>query len=180
VKYVGASVVGKTNAMLVAGSGAYVADVYLPGTCHVAMVRSPYARARIESIDTSAADAVRGVVSSITGEEVRRVTKPIPTHSPALGEKRIKLYALAVEQVRYVGEPVAAVVAMEVEHQETLSPFNLLGCKGVGESAVAGPLASLCSAIEDALPHLKLDLMEMPLTPNRVWNEIQRAQQNAH
>ncbi len=63
----------------------------------------------------------------------------------------------------------------EVEHQETLSPFNPLGCKGVGESGIGAPLSAICSAIENALPELKLQLRETPLTPNRVWGAIERA-----
>jgi carbon-monoxide dehydrogenase large subunit len=69
------------------------------------------------------------------------------------------------------------VPSVEVEHMETVSPFNPLGCKGVGESGVTGPLGALCSAVENALPHLKLNLAEMPLTPNRVWQAIHRAEQ---
>ena len=59
-----------------------------------------------------------------------------------------------------------------LEHQETPSPFTLLGTKGVGESGVTGPLGAIPSAVENALPHVKLSLMEEPLTPNRVWQAI--------
>ena len=63
----------------------------------------------------------------------------------------------------------------EVAHQETRSPFTPLGTKGVGESGVTGPLGGLCSAIENALPHIPLRLFELPLTPNKVWEAIQAA-----
>ncbi|HTW88083.1 MAG TPA: xanthine dehydrogenase family protein molybdopterin-binding subunit [Candidatus Binataceae bacterium] len=63
----------------------------------------------------------------------------------------------------------------EVEHQETLSPFNPLGCKGVGESGVGAPLSAICRAVENALPELKLHIRETPLTPNRVWQAIEQA-----
>ncbi|MGD9763960.1 MAG: xanthine dehydrogenase family protein molybdopterin-binding subunit [Candidatus Binatia bacterium] len=68
------------------------------------------------------------------------------------------------------------VPSFEVEHQETRSPFTPLGTKGVGESGVTGPLGALCGAIENALPHLRIDLKTMPLTPHRVWQAIQQAQ----
>lgn len=68
------------------------------------------------------------------------------------------------------------VPAFEVGHQETPSPFTPLGTKGVGESGVTGPLGGLCSAIENALPHLDLRLTDLPLTPNAVWTAIQRAE----
>ncbi len=111
MKYVGHSVVGKTNRILVAGKGTFVGDISLPGTCHMTVVRSPHAHARIRSVDTSRADAFPGVVATLTGNEIRDATKPIPVHSPALGEKGFQLYALAFDKVRYVGEPVAAVIA---------------------------------------------------------------------
>jgi aerobic carbon-monoxide dehydrogenase large subunit len=111
MKYVGHSAVGKTNRILVAGKGNFVGDISLPGTCHMTVVRSPHAHARIRSVDTSRADRFPGVIASLTGSEIRSATKPIPVHSPALGEKGFQLYALAFDKVRYVGEPVAAVIA---------------------------------------------------------------------
>jgi len=70
--------------------------------------------------------------------------------------------------------PTAAdVPAFEVAHQETLSPFNPLGCKGVGEAGCGAPLNAVCSAVESAIPGLSV--MEMPLTPARVWRAIQDA-----
>ncbi len=76
----------------------------------------------------------------------------------------------------YTCPTAADVPSFEVEHQETPSPFTPLGTKGVGESGVTGPLGGLCGAIENALPHLKLQLNELPLTPNRVWKAIQTAE----
>ena len=111
MKYIGKGIPGKNNQILTAGKGTFVGDITLPGMCHLAVVRSPYAHARIKSIDTSAAEQVPGVITTITGEEIVRNTKPIPTHSSALGEKKFQFYALAIGKARYVGEPVAAVVA---------------------------------------------------------------------
>jgi aerobic carbon-monoxide dehydrogenase large subunit len=112
-RFIGAGIPGKTNRLLVAGKGTYVADIDLPGTLHMAVVRSPYAHARVRAIDTRAADAHPGVAATIVGEEIRQHTRPIPTHSPALGEKPCPIYALAIDTVRYAGEPVAAVVATD-------------------------------------------------------------------
>ena len=64
-----------------------------------------------------------------------------------------------------------------IEHQITPSPFTLLGTKGAGESGVTAPLGAIAAAIEDALPELKLALMETPMTPERVWRAIQEAHQ---
>ena len=111
MRWIGKGVPMKTNRVLAAGKGTYVADIALPNTCHMAIVRSPYAHARIRSIDTKAAAALPGVLAVATGADVRREMNPIPVHTPALGEKKIPIWALAVDTLRYVGEPVAAVVA---------------------------------------------------------------------
>ncbi|HEV2122376.1 MAG TPA: hypothetical protein VGW38_06345, partial [Chloroflexota bacterium] len=55
---------------LLTGSGRYVEDVAPPGLLHMALLRSPYPKARINSIDTSAARAIPGVVAVITGEDL--------------------------------------------------------------------------------------------------------------
>src|SRR5688500_64355 len=66
--WLGRSVPRKEDARLVVGRGNFVEDVGLPGMLHMAILRSPYAHARINSIDTSAAAAVPGVVAVVTGE----------------------------------------------------------------------------------------------------------------
>ena len=68
---------------------------------------------------------------------------------------------------------------LEIGHQETPTPFTPLGTKGVGESGVGAPLGALCSAIENALPELDIRLTELPLTPGRVWEAIQRGPDEA-
>ncbi|MHB8688337.1 MAG: xanthine dehydrogenase family protein molybdopterin-binding subunit [Candidatus Dormibacteria bacterium] len=64
----------------------------------------------------------------------------------------------------------------EIGHLETPSPHTPLGTKGVGESGVGAALNALCSAIEDALPELPLEVSSLPLTPARVWKMIQEAE----
>ena len=68
---VGASVKRKEDPGLITGAGKYVGDIKLPAMQHVAFVRSPYAHARIVSIDGSAALARDGVLAVVTGEELR-------------------------------------------------------------------------------------------------------------
>ena len=111
--YVGQSIVGMTNRLLAAGKGRFVGDVYLSNMTHMAVVRSPYAHARIKGVGAGAALALPGVVGVVSGEEIARETSPIPQAIDALtmGAKVCKVYALAVGKARYVGEPVAAVVA---------------------------------------------------------------------
>jgi aerobic carbon-monoxide dehydrogenase large subunit len=113
VKAVGSPVPGLESRKLVAGHGTYVADVKVDGMLYAAFVRSPYAHALIKSVDVRGAENVPGVVCVVTGEEIRRNTKPIPEpyDRSSLGAHRFEWYALCAERVRYVGEAVAAVVA---------------------------------------------------------------------
>jgi aerobic carbon-monoxide dehydrogenase large subunit len=113
MKYKGKSVTAVTNPVLAAGHGMFVADLAHPGMCSLAFLRSDRAHARIVSIDSSKALAEPGVVAVITGEEIAANTKPVPgAADPAFyGGKTVKSYALPSSRVRYVGEPIAAIVA---------------------------------------------------------------------
>ncbi len=109
---VGASVKRKEDPGLITGSGKYVGDLKLPGMCHVAFVRSPYAHAKILGIDSSAAAARDGVLAVVTGEDLRDQYEPVPM---AGGEEALANYshlALSVDYVRHIGEAVAAVIAV--------------------------------------------------------------------
>lgn len=140
-RFIGAGIPGKTNRLLVTGKGTFVADIDLPDTVHMAVVRSPYAHARIRGVDTRAADALPGVVATITGDEVRQHTRPIPTHSPALGEKPCPIYALAIDMVRYAGAPVAAVVA--TDRFTAIQAAQLVDVDYEERAPVVDPLAAL-------------------------------------
>lgn len=93
---------------LLRGAGRFIADLEpVPGIRHAAIVRSPYAHARIRSIDIDRAKHIPGVVGIVTGADVERELKPFPLAVPA----PVDYYPLARDKVRYVGEPVAVVVA---------------------------------------------------------------------
>src|SRR5512145_574578 len=111
--HVGRAEVGRTNRQLVAGRGAYVDDIQLPGVTYAAILRSPHAHARIRSVETKAAEALPGVLGVVTGAEIRERTNPIPEgwDTAAVGAKAVRWYALCPDRARYVGEAVAAVVA---------------------------------------------------------------------
>jgi carbon-monoxide dehydrogenase large subunit len=110
---VGRSVPGRTGTRLVRGRGAFVDDLRLPGTCHVVIVRSPHAHARVLAVDGERALALPGVVAVVAGSQLQAATSPLPEgwDTSVIGARRIDWYALAPERVRYVGEAVAAVVA---------------------------------------------------------------------
>ena len=95
---------------LVQGKGVFVDDNKIEGMFHVKMVRSPYAHARILSVNVTAAAALPGVVCTLTGEEVAKLVKPFPEIGPGMGQKIVDL-PMGVSKVRFQGEPVAAVVA---------------------------------------------------------------------
>ncbi len=100
----------KEDGRMVRGRGLYVDDYKPAGALHMSLVRSPYAHARIVSIDTQAAEAVAGVVCVLTGKELAEQVQPFLQIG---GEpcSLIEDYPLAVDMVRYQGDPVVAVVA---------------------------------------------------------------------
>ncbi|HEX8863453.1 MAG TPA: xanthine dehydrogenase family protein molybdopterin-binding subunit [Actinomycetes bacterium] len=112
---VGRGLPARANARLARGRGRFVDDVRLPGTCHVAIVRSPHASAEVLEVDLEPALALPGVVAAVDGAEIRRRTRPIPEgwDTLVIGARRVDWYALAAERVRYLGEAVAAVVASD-------------------------------------------------------------------
>ena len=110
MKLVGESVPRVEDRRILTGRGRYVDDLKLPNMLQAAFVRSPFPHARIQGIDVASALASPGVVAVFTGEQVKALTQPIG--SPlAVGLKWPVFYALAVERVRFVGDPVAMVVA---------------------------------------------------------------------
>jgi 2-furoyl-CoA dehydrogenase large subunit len=106
----GQSVPRKEDKRLLQGEGVFVDDVKRHGMGYLHFVRSPYAHAHITRVDVSAAEAADGVYGTLTGEEVAALTEPFFQISSVPGAN-IKDYSLAVGKVRYLGEPVVAVVA---------------------------------------------------------------------
>src|SRR5882724_13358816 len=96
------------DARLLTGRGRYIDDhPPVANVHHAAIVRSPHAHARIRGYDLTAALAVDGVVGAITGEDVLRHTKPFGVGVTA----PVHYYCAATDKARFVGEPVAVVVA---------------------------------------------------------------------
>jgi carbon-monoxide dehydrogenase large subunit len=111
-RWFGAPVQRLEDPRLLRGKGTYVDDIDLPGMLHAAILRSTQARARIVSIDASAARALPGVSLVLTAEDLGDVLEPSPLLVPhaALTHPRTQL-PLARDEVHYVGEAVAMVVA---------------------------------------------------------------------
>lgn len=106
-RYVGKEVARVEDPGLVAGSVEFIDNLSLPGMLHCAILRSPHPHARVLRVDTSAAEALDGVMAVLTGEDAKRWCNPAYTAPEGWGA-----YCLAVDKVRFVGEPVAAVAAV--------------------------------------------------------------------
>src|SRR5204863_9481218 len=105
--WVGTSIPRKEDKRLVQGQGVFFDDVRRHGMGYVHFVRSPYAHAKITSIDVSKALELGGVYGTLTGDEGAILTDPFFELSVAPGSE-ISDYALAVGRVRHMGGPVAA------------------------------------------------------------------------
>ena len=105
---VGRSVPRLESWLKVTGRAEYVHNLRLPGMLYGKIFRSNVAHGRIRSIDTSAARALAGVHSVVTAKEILKIL-PDPYYGPAFHDQPI----LAIDKVRYVGEPVAVVLASD-------------------------------------------------------------------
>jgi len=112
VLHVGSRVKRPDDPRILTGRGRYVDDVVLPRMVHVAFVRSAHAHARLGRVDVEAARRAPDVVGVLAGAEAARLCKPyrgVLAHYT--GMKTGAMQPLAVERVRYVGEPIVAVAA---------------------------------------------------------------------
>jgi carbon-monoxide dehydrogenase large subunit len=114
MSYVGRSLKRREDERLLRGRGAYVADLQRPHVLHLAVVRSPHAHARVRAIDTAPARTCPGVVDVVAFADVPELARPIPMRMNERGQmSRYLQRPLACDKVRYVGEPVAAVLAVD-------------------------------------------------------------------
>lgn len=111
--WIGHSLPRKEDAPILRGKGKYFADITLPRQLHLFFLRSPHAHARIRAIDIEEAAKMRGVVSVVTGQMIRDELLPLPQPSVTaeLPGRMPQFWPLAIDKVRFHGEPVAAVVA---------------------------------------------------------------------
>src|SRR5919198_5903221 len=116
---VGASVKRVEDPRLVTGAAKFLDDLKIPGMAHVAILRSPFAHARINGIDTKAAAASPGVLGVFTGRDFEHLN-PLPCAWQAGGTENyvVTPRALEVDRVTFTGAGVAAVVAETREAAE--------------------------------------------------------------
>ncbi|WP_158736491.1 xanthine dehydrogenase family protein molybdopterin-binding subunit [Alteribacillus sp. YIM 98480] len=107
-KWVGSKLNRLEDKRLIRGKGNYMEDLKpLPNIHHAAILRSPHGHARIKKIDYTKAIDIPGVRSVLVGDDIRDWVKPFPVVADNPG----KYFPMAIDKVRYVGEPVAVVIA---------------------------------------------------------------------
>ncbi len=144
-EWVGRAIERVEDAALLTGGGRYLDDLGVkPATLHMAILRAPHAHADIVSIDTTAAKALPGVAAVLTGADVAQLTTSL-----VVGVKApVECWPMAVDRVRFVGEPVALVVAQDRYVAE--DALDLIEVAYEMRPAVVDPLV----AMEDGAPLL--------------------------
>src|SRR3954462_2440138 len=143
--WAGQNVPRKEDRRLGQGEGVFVDDVKRHGMGYIHFVRSPYAHAHITRLDVSKAEAHPGVYGTLTGEEVASLTDPFFQISSVPGAN-VKDYALAVGKVRFVGEPIVAVVAETREAARDASELVEV------EYEPIAPITDARKALDDSTP----------------------------
>ncbi len=136
--WVGQSIARVEDSALLTGRGRFMDDIGVhPGTLHAAFLRSPHAHADIVSIDVSQAMRAPGVVAVLHGDEIKALTSSL-----VVGVKApVECWPMAVSRVRYVGEPVAIVVATDRYRAE--DAIDLIDARYAVRSAVIDPRSAL-------------------------------------
>src|SRR2546428_4371132 len=124
--YIGRAMKRVEDPRLIRGIATYVDDITLPGMLHVAILRSPYAHAKIKGTKTDAARASPGVVGVFTGVDVNDKCGTVPCASPMPDSKIPKHTVLAADRVYFVGHPVADARGGERLHARG-APVPVLG-----------------------------------------------------
>ena len=146
---VGQSVARVEDATLLTGNGRYLDDLpQRKDTRHIAFLRADQAHAKIISIDTKDARALPGVVAVLTGDDVAALTR-----SMTVGVKAdVEAWPMARDRVRYVGEPVAMVVAIDRYVAE--DAVDLIRVEYETMPAVVDPMEALAPGAEVLHPSL--------------------------
>jgi CO/xanthine dehydrogenase Mo-binding subunit len=157
--WVGQALPRKEENRLLRGRGKFADDIKLREMLYLRFVRSPYAHAKIVSVDVSAAEALAGVVGTLTGAEIAAQTQPFIEIGPDPCS-RIKDYPLAVSKVRYQGEPVVAIVAESPSLADDAAELVQV------EYEALDPVVDAEAALTDK------SVLHEEAGTNRVWNGV--------
>ena len=156
---IGKRVPSKEAPRFVRGKGQYVDDLQLPGMLHAAIGRSPHAHARILAASATAAAALPGVEHVLTALDVVSSTNPFSPGRYASGVRvRVPEYGMANGKVRYVGEPVSAVAAVDLKTAEDALRLVAIDYEPLGA------VTSVDAALREDAP-----LLYEELGSNAVW-----------
>ncbi|MBU6334894.1 MAG: xanthine dehydrogenase family protein molybdopterin-binding subunit [Chloroflexi bacterium] len=157
----------------ITGTAQYVADMQIPGLLHAGVVLSPYAHARIISIDTSAARAMPGVAGVFTAED-------LPTRDRAMNSRHSAV--LARERVLFCGQPVVAVVADSEARARDAVAAVVVEYEPL--PVIADMLAALAPDAPviwpDGLPKDGVDLTAAHAAVDKDGEDVERAPSNLH
>jgi 2-furoyl-CoA dehydrogenase large subunit len=171
--WVGRSIPRVEDAALLSGRGRFIDDIGVrPDTLHAAILRSPHAHANIVSIDVAAAKQARGIIAVLTGEDIKALTTSL-----VVGVKApVECWPIAVGRVRYVGEPVAIVVAESRYLAE--DAIDLIDARYDALPAIVDPLRAIGAdavLLHDGFPdNIASDRSFTYGDPDRVFAEAPR------
>src|SRR5580693_1621995 len=157
--WVGQALPRKEENRLLRGRGKFADDIKLREMLYLRFVRSPFAHAKIVSVDIAAAENLAGVICALTGAEIAAQTQPFIEIGPDPCA-RIKDYPLAVFKVRYQGEPVVAVVAESPGVADDAAELVQI------EYEALDPVVDAEAALTDN------SILHAEAGTNRVWNGV--------
>src|ERR1700761_2679479 len=171
--WTGQSIPRVEDAGLLSGRGRFIDDIGVrEATLHAAILRSPHAHANIVAIDVEAARKARGVVAILTGEDVKALTASLVGGVKA----PVECWPIAVGRVRYVGEPVAIVVAESRYLAE--DAIDLIDAQYEALPAVVDPLRAMdagAALLHDGFPgNVASDRTFKYGEPDRAFAEAKR------
>jgi aerobic carbon-monoxide dehydrogenase large subunit len=180
---IGARVRRKEDPRLITGASLYVDDLQMAGTAHLVLLRSPFAHARIRSIDTSAAESAPGVIAVYTNEKLRQFCGPMPGGGGGEGtpiEEDDTSPAAGGTSGETAGELEEIVGPIPTPNMEPLADGKV---RWVGESVVAIVAESVAQG-RDAADLIEVDYEELPVLADmdaaiapgapRIWDDIRR------
>ncbi|TMA79714.1 MAG: hypothetical protein E6J74_40615 [Deltaproteobacteria bacterium] len=159
--YIGSRAKRKEDVRLLRGIGKYVGDIHRAGMVHAAILRSTYAHARIVKIDAAAALKLPGVLGVLTAADMPGL-KTIPMRTGVIpGLERSQQPPIATTKVRYVGDPIAVVVAKNRYIAE--DALELIDV----EYAALGAVTDARASMQPGAPRLSMSATSMGLSAIR-------------
>jgi carbon-monoxide dehydrogenase large subunit len=190
-RFTGASVKRSEDPRILTGRGNYIDDVTMPNMAYAAFLRSPFAHARITAVDTEQARQADGVLAVITGAQMQRLLTDGGYGAGGLfGIEKPAYSALATDKVRFVGDPVAVVVAesrhlaedacelIEVDYDplpavvtidQALDPARPPVFDELGSNVIGGPTTNVFGDVDGAFARADRVVRET-LTQHRYQN----------